>query len=329
MSLRREAIEELPPETTGALTFHLPLELAALELAGADPALIEQRIARRLTEAYATGLVDPPLYRWAVEHYRPLGQALVSDDPAERVAAFGAVSTLGDGLAGAAFHGLIRLGYGLWRRNGAEVARGLAYLRTRRQVLICATVMPAMVSAPPPPLPPADQLDGVTVFDLMNLAAGSEDRAALLPPGEGPLNLQRLAGAAMALVERNPSSFVSVHTVTGLHGLCELHHAVVGPMERSAALADTLLADWWNAYAVALGAATVVMGRFAAEEVPAGAPRHENVEALLADAVSSGETHNVKLVLALRRLEQFGVLDDADVRRLGAVKLTASTRASR
>ncbi len=323
MSLRREAIEELPPETTGALTFHLPMEVAALELAGADPALIEQRIALRLAEAYATGLVDPPLYRWAVEHYGPIGQALLSDDPAERVAAFGGINTLGDGLAGAAFHGLIRLGYGLWRRDHAEVARGLAYLRTRRQVLICGAVTPTMVSAPPP-LPPADQLDGVTVFDLMNLAAGSEDPAALVPPGEGPLNLQRLAGAATALVERNPSSFVAVHTVTGLHGLCELHHAVAGPVDRTSPLADTLLAGWWHAYAVALGAATVVMGRFAAEEVPAAVHVHDDAEALLADAVSSGETHNVKLVLALRRLEQFGVLDEADVRRLGAVKLAAS-----
>ena len=135
MPLELDDIEDLPPELTGALTFHLPLELAALELAGADPAVLQARTERRLAEAFRAGLVDPPLYRWAVDHYRPVADRLLATDPDVRRAALADIESLADGLAGAAFHGLIRLGYGLWRRRPGEVARGLAYLRSRRQVL--------------------------------------------------------------------------------------------------------------------------------------------------------------------------------------------------
>ena len=117
------------------LTFHLPLEVAALELAGASAEVVAARVAQRLADAYAEGLVDPPLYRWAVEHYRPVADQLLSPDRHERERGFAGIDALGPGLAGAGFHGLIRLGYGLWRRRPGEVARGLAYLRTRRQVL--------------------------------------------------------------------------------------------------------------------------------------------------------------------------------------------------
>jgi len=322
VSLPIEAIEELPPETTGALTFHLPLEVAALELAGAEPAVVAARIERRLVDAYAAGLVDPPLYRWAVQHYAPVAAGLLSDDAGTRLRAFASAASLGDGLAGAAFHGLIRLGYGLWRRREGEVARGLAYLRTRRQVLAGGPAVPGLPGVPP--LPPIGQLGGVTVFDLMNLAAGAEDRDALAPAGEGPLTMRRLAVAALALVGRNPSSFVSVHTVTGLHGLCELHHAVVGPGDPLATLETGPLGSWWHAYAVALGTASVIMYGFGPEGLPAPRAAVGDVDALVAAAVASGETHDVKLVLALRRLAEFGIISTAEVLATGAVKLAAT-----
>lgn len=329
VSLDLEAIEELPPELTGALTFHLPLEVAALQLAGAAEAVIAERVRRRLTEAYAAGLVDPPLYRWAVEHSRSAAEGLLHDDPARRRAAFDSVANLGDGLAGAAFHGLIRLGYGLWRRRPMEVARGLAYLRTRRQVLVGATAVAPAPSgdARPAPLPPADALEGLTVFDLMNIAAGCEDRAALRPWGDQPLTAHRLAAAALALAARNPSSFVAVHAVTGLHGLCELHAAVDG----AAALADpaapveaTPLGPWWVSYATALGTASAVMASYPPEAVPAAPPGLDGPAELLAAAVDSGETHDVKLVLALQRLSAYGVLDADDAHRVARTKLAAT-----
>lgn len=329
VSLDLEAIEELPPELTGALTFHLPLELAALELAGADPAVIAARTRRRLAEAYAEGLVDPPLYRWAVDHYRSAAEGLLHDDPQVRRAAFGAVRPLGDGLAGAAFHGLIRLGYGLWRRRAPEVARGLAYLRCRRQVLVAGDDRgqgDAVGDQPggPAPLPGADELDGLTVFDLMNIAAGCEDRAALRPWGQQPLTVHRLAAAALSLAARNPSSFVAVHTVTGLHGLSELHRCVDGLDDVHAPVSNGPLACWWDAYATALGTAHAVLASFPREGLPAGTARLDSSERMLAAAVASGETHDVKLVLALQRLASLGVVSVEDAMRVGMVKLAAT-----
>lgn len=326
VSLDLEAIEELPPELTGALTFHLPLEVAALELAGADPEVIAERVRRRLTEAYAEGLVDPPLYRWAVAHYRSAAEGLLHPDRAVRRAAFEAVEPLGDGLAGAAFHGLIRLGYGLWRRRQAEVARGLAYLRCRRQVLVGAPGRgrAGRSGAPVSPLPDAADLDGLTVFDLMNIAAGGEDRAALRPWGDQPLTVHRLAAAALSLAARNPSSFVAVHTVTGLHGLCELQRCVAGIEDVHAPLEPGPLGAWWEAYAVAAGTAHAVMASFPPEGLPASARPLDSAERLLAAGVASGETHDVKLILALQRLAELGAVSDEDALRVGLVKLAAT-----
>lgn len=328
MSLDVEAIEDLPPELTGALTFHLPLEVAALQLAGAAEEVIAERIARRMAEAYAAGLVDPPLYRWAVEHYRDAAAGLTSADPARRAAAFNDVLPLGDGLAGAAFHGLIRLGYGLWRNRADEVARGLAYLRTRRQVLVADHGAAGRRRAgTDEPLPSAEDLAGATVFDLMNLAAGIEDRGALLPHGDAPLTIDRLAAASLALVGRNPSSFVAVHTLTGLHGLCEVHLAVVGRPDGQAPVEQSALGPWWRSFAIGIGAASVVMAQYGPEALPAALAPTEDRDELLAAAVASGETHDVKLVLALCRLHDLGVVELDEVRRVGALKL-ASTECS-
>ena len=41
----------------------------------------------------------------------------------------------------------------------------------------------------------------------------------------------------------------------------------------------------------------------------------------MAAAIESGDTHSVKLAVAMRRLVGFGVLDEATMRELGALKL--------
>ncbi|MFN0028357.1 MAG: hypothetical protein ACKV2O_14430 [Acidimicrobiales bacterium] len=336
MTLTLEAIEDLPPETTGALTFHLPLELAALQLAGAPEAVINARIEARLTEAYAAGLVDPPFYRWAVNHYTPVAQQLLSPDPHARDAALVAIEPLAAGLAGAAFHGLIRLGYGLWRHRPAEVARGLAYLRCRRQVLGQPhwaarpgddpdPTRPPGHPGPPASLPPAEELAGSTVFDQMNLAAGTPEAGRLLR-GDLPLTVGRLLATSMALVQRNPGSFVAVHTLTGLHALCELHVVAEGPPALDQAVRDCRLRDWWASYGLALGAAGALVSLLVPEPIGQLEASPAQPDAVVAAAVASGETHNVKVAMALRRLWQFGLLEDHQVVQLARVKLAASAR---
>ena len=314
------SIVELPPETSGALTFHLPLEVFALEDAGATPEHIEERIAAGLADAYRAGLVDPPFYRWAAEQYRPVAAALLSPGRSEREAAFASVLPLGEGLVGAAFHGLIRTGYGALRRDPDEIARGLAYLRTRRQVLRGPSAPGSTPAAPASALPPPDVTDGTTVFDQLSLAAGAGGDDPLANPARPLPPAPELARRAADLLRHDAGSFVSVHAMTGLHGLAEVHHLVTGEPPGSG-LDATILGPWWRAWAIGLLACTAVVTNTPAVGRTEQAPAITDTPSLMAAAVASGDTHSVKLAVAMRRLAAFGVLDEATFWELGAIKL--------
>ncbi len=308
------SIVELPPELTGALTFHLPLEVYALQACGAGDDVIAERIAEGLDEAFRRGLVDPPFYRWAVEHYRSTAAALL--DPDRCVVAFRSVDALGDGLVGAAFHGVIRLGYGAMRGDADEITRGLAYLRTRRQVLAGRGTATDTES-----FPETEALEGTTVFDQLNLAAGAGGYDALTDPAAPLPHPRAFAARAAELIGRAPGSFVAIHALTGLHGLCEFHALVCGAPPGDE-LDATPLAGWWRAYAAGLRACTLVV-RSAPPNRPDCEVTHHTVDALVAAAVASGDTHSVKLVVSLRRLCEFGIVDESDVLALGNLKLAA------
>lgn len=312
------AIVELPPETSGALTFHLPLEVFALEAAGAEPALIEERISAGLGDAYRSGLVDPPLYRWAVEHYRPLAPALLSDRADERWAAFEQVRPLGDGLVGAAFHGVIRMGYAAMRGDVDELARGLAYLRTRRQVLQGPIGAGSALTS----MPTADDLDGSTVFDQLSLAAGAGGADALTDPDAPLPTATELAGRAAELLRHDASSFVAVHSMTGLHGLVEFHALIAGEPP-SSGLERTPLGSWWRAYAIGLRACGLIVSASPRLDAEACTPEPQDRPTLFAAAIESGDTHSVKLAVALLALADHGVIEESLALELGAVKLGA------
>ncbi len=314
------SILELPPEMSGALTFHLPLEVFALQDAGASDEVIDDRICHGLAEAYRSGLVDPPLYRWAVEHHRPVAAGLLSSSLAERVAAFRSVVSVGEGLVGAAFHGLIRTGYGALRRDADELARGLAYLRTRRQVLQgpAGPTDPATVGVAA--MPPPAVMDGTTVFDQLSMAAGAGGDDELTDTGRPLPAIAALAARAADLIRHDAGSFVSVHAMTGLHGLAEVHALVTG-----AAPADDLdasvLSSWWRAYAIGLRACSLVVSATPYVGRTDCAPVFTDTPTFMAAAIESGDTHSVKLAVAMRRLVGFGVLDEATTWELGALKL--------
>jgi hypothetical protein len=318
----RDAIFDLPPEMAGGLTFHLPMELVALEDAGAPAATVEQRTRERLVEAYSTGLVDPPLYRWAEAHYASTAAVLLATDATNRLEAFQSVHALGEGLAGAAFHGLIRLGYAAWKRDTAEMARGLAYLRTRRQVLASA----ADGSAPPATdeVPPTSASHGATVFDLLNIVAGTGRPGRALHE-ERSITAAALVHGATGLVRRNPSSFVAVHALTGFHALCEVHVLVCGD-QPDGNLKSTPMWSWWRSYAVAARACSIIVEA----EPPEGLAAYDNafgsvtsIDSLVAASVLSGETHDVKVAVALRRLVGLGLLDEDEAVATGVVRLAA------
>lgn len=325
-ALDDHAIAELPPELSGALTFHLPMELAALRDAGAPAAVLAARTEARLAEAFRTGLVDPPLYRWAVRRYETAARDLVSGDPARVAGALDDVAPLAAGLAGAAFHGLIRLGYGAWAGDAAEVARGLAYLRTRRQVLAAGDATCREASDPVLDLPPMDERDGVTVFDLLNVAAGAH---ACTDPAARAATPRALAAAATGAARRNPSSFVAVHAVTGLHALCELEVCVRGEVLGGARPAA--LEPWWDHLALAVRACSLVLESGPPEAVAAYDGAHgpvDGIDSLVRASVHSAETHDVKLAVALRRLVAFGLLDEQEACEVGLARLGAATLAA-
>jgi hypothetical protein len=318
----RDAIFDLPPEMAGGLTFHLPMELVALEDAGAPGVVVEQRTRERLVEAYGTGLVDPPLYRWAETHYGDTAISLLSPAVATRLTAFESVHALGDGLAGAAFHGLIRLGYAAWKRDAAEMARGLAYLRTRRQVLASAADAP--VSGSSDSLPPNEVSQGTTVFDLLNIVAGTGRPGQVLHE-QRSITAAALIRGATGMVRRNPSSFVAVHALTGFHALCEVHHLVSGESPASTLDASPLW-SWWRSYAVAARACSIIVEA----EPPEALAAYDNtfgsvtsIDSLVAASVQSGETHDVKVAVALRRLVHLGLLDDDEAVNTGLARLAA------
>lgn len=313
-------VVELPPETSGALTFHLPLEVFALQAAGAAPDVIDARISARLADAYHDGLVDPPLYRWAVDHYRPFATRLLDAAPAARADAIRSILPLGDGLVGAAFHGMIRLGYGAMRRDAEEIARGLAYLRTRRQVLHGPGAQAGTDQLPSVAMPSPAELEGSTVFDQLSLAAGAGGHDELTDPARPLFPAAALAARAAELIRHDAGSFVSVHSMTGLHGLAEFHTLVIGSPP-GADLDGTVLAPWWRAYSIGLQACTIVVSATTVVGRTECAPVFTDTEALVAAAVASGDTHSVKLVVAMRRLAEFGVLDEPTMWELGAIKL--------
>ncbi len=309
----------------GGLTFHLPMELVALRDAGATDDVILARRSERLAEAYAEGLVDPPLYRWAVGRYTSTARALLSQDPDRATVAVADIEPLADGLAGAAFHGLIRLGYGAWQRDAGEIARGLGYMRTRRQVLATPVTSErgdsnqhGAVDLPPP----AERV-GATVFDLLNLAAGTIESST---PDDVPVGRARSLGlAAAALVRRNPSSFVAVHALTGFHALCELHLLVAGDAP-NADTAQAPSASWWTSYSTALRACKLLVE----SEPPEALAGYDNslgvvnsIDDLVAAAVKSNETHDVKLSVSLRRLVRFGIFAEDEACAIGIARLAA------
>lgn len=312
-------VRGLPPEHRERLTFHLPLEVQALEVAGADRDVITERVERRLPPAFSSSLVDPPMFRWAERHYGGIGEGLLARGTDDRRRAFEQILALGPGLAGGAFHPLIRFGYGALRHDAHEITRGLAYLRVRRQVLFARPVRAADSAELGMPTP--EELDGTSVFDQLDLVAGEQ---ALLGDAPEPLPaVAALAATATGLVLRDPSSFIAVHTVTGLHGLVEVDQLVTGRDDLAGVPCDPLLSSWWRAMADAITACAVIVNRAAASPTrPHELPG--DLDALVARAIGSTEVHDLKISVSLRRLAELGVVTSARAREVGAAKLAAT-----
>ncbi|MDH4077527.1 MAG: hypothetical protein OEW29_16475, partial [Acidimicrobiia bacterium] len=178
---------------------------------------------------------------------------------------------------------------------------------------------PGMPTPPGRPRRP-EATEGTTVFDQLSMAAGAggddplTDTSRTLPPTPG------LVARAADLLRHDAGSFVSVHAMTGLHGLAEIHHLVTGELPAHG-LDETILGPWWRAWAIGLVACTAVVTATPAVGRTERAPAFTDTPALMAAAVASGDTHSVKLAVAMRRLVAFGLLDETTLWELGSIKL--------
>ena len=126
-----QSIANRNPTFGNGLTNHAPMLAIALDRLGADDALIERKtileahraeVCAARSECFneteiSQHLGDPSAYAGYLNTFRN-GQ--LSPSPAQ-------ISAL-DGLAGDAFHGLIRLAYGVESKSPTETAAGWAYL---------------------------------------------------------------------------------------------------------------------------------------------------------------------------------------------------------
>ena len=188
-----------------------------------------------------------------------------------RCAAFSEVVPLGEGLAGAAFHGLIRLGYGVGSETRARspggwrtCARGVRCWRHRARR--GAGTRPGVAEA----MPEASDRAGVTVFDLLNLVAGTG------VPGRSV----GVSGPANPVVRDAPNRWTRPLSLRRLSRRAEIRRPsspsmrspgctrwsrstrLVGGAPPSVGLgSNRVLVSWWTAMAVAVRACSVLMAQ--------------------------------------------------------------------
>lgn len=313
----------LPPETRAPLTSHLPMALHALHDLGAD----ETRLAaffdtygRRFEGRRAAPLpaTSPDWRDWrslreGPEPYPRLQAAFASALAREgRDAVLGAaLPGLLEGVAAAAFHGVIRSAHAVEAGHNRELAAALAYWAWRWQPL-----------SPPPDGAPLDfddwaarwqaaargwTTEGPLIAQRMAAAARSRpylELAGRLAPAPGLL--PRLAGLAL---ERHAATgnFTVLHMVTGLRAL-----AVLAPWFDFAAAAPGPVA----AYAAAWLAARMAPADLAPQDP---LPWNE----LVARACAQDDDHVIKLVHACRWWARAG-LDDTACRRAATRAVAAA-----
>ena len=290
------------------LASHLTMALCALKRLGASDerlAAFATTYASRLGaappaapwpagEAWRSRLGDPaawPAYRDLFWHW------LLTEDAVPVLAQ--SLPTLMQGCAGAAFHGLIRVGYAVQSGHGRELADALAYWACRW--------LPLGPASPAPPAGPvADPLAVLKGLCMPRPAGGLiavRMHAAALNPGfaqaVAPLRLDegtlpRLARTA-ARVYAASGNFTALHLVTSAHALRVLWPLMTPPGAEPAPAAQAALAHYWHAYAAGWVASGAVLGR-ATPPLPWAE--------LVAAALGSDDDHLIKLVDACREEQQ-------------------------
>lgn len=322
------------PEYGRTLSSHLPMALQALHALGAPASRLSAFFERHARALQPRAPAAAPAHPADWTALRGRHGDLPADAAFESLAAMfaaqiglhgpdavlaAAVPRLVDGVAGAAFHGLLRTAHAVAARHEGELALGLAYWAARWTPLHPAagdggTLSPADWLAALRALPaPAEGGDAFLITDRMRAWAATPGFRAVAPALRlDARTLDTLAATAAALYAAS-RDFTVLHMVT-------------------AAQAMRTLQPWWGDEARALrqfsiAAAAALRASGAAAVLPTEA-RHAAPPpwpAIVAAAVADDDEHVVKLVEACRRHE--AATGDAVFRAAAAAAVPAAARA--
>lgn len=210
---------ELPPEYREGLSNHLPMALQALHAMGAEAPRMQAFSAHYRRHFDGPVPAVAPAY---AELFAYFEQALTQDG--EALVLRRELPGLLQGLAAAAFHGVIRTAHGFEAGHRRELAAGLAYWAWRSQPLGAAPAAPPLLAFDDWAQHLREQASGwSSTAPLISIRMAEATRAPVYRALAGALEpthdlLQRLAGLALEtyLASRN---FTVLHMITGLRAL--------------------------------------------------------------------------------------------------------------
>lgn len=300
-----DATAHCGPEDDAGLANHLPMVLQALDALGADAARLRRQLAVDLPRFSRPMSPLPPcrLQDWTARRGETAADAALAAHFAAELSDRGAAAVLRevlpalfDGVATAAFHGLIRTAHAVQAGHPPELSRALAHWASRWRAL------PRPEAAAPLAL--GDWLAALDAADGQPRPTGRLIIERITTVVKGPAyavlagrlhadghTLDRLSLRA-AHAYRRDGDFTRLHLVTSARAL-----RVLSPWLSSPAAAVGRYAD---AFAAAWLASGGPVAQAASPGEPGEGAAPDPWPALVAQALASDDDHVIKLVHACR-----------------------------
>lgn len=298
--------------TTRGLSNHLPMALLALHRLGATDERLESFASAYRRRLRIVGDTEPigSFDAWLASRGRTGSYAAARAYFGARIDADGADATLRahlpqlvDGLGGAAFHGVIRLAYGIESGCDARIAAGLAYLGEVHMPLGPRGLGPTVTDDPIEALAVVASRSELVGGEPMGRIADEMNAVARHGAFDGVIDLlsitsetpAKLTAAATALYAAT-DDFTALHAVTASHAI----HVVGAYVEDT----EAMCAFWFQAMAAAY--ATIGAPRLtnATDAVANRLDAPATWAAIAAAAVGSDDEHVIKLAYSAAALDQ-------------------------
>lgn len=292
---------------------HLPMTVTALRALGADEARVEafaKTYAKRLKRKkvgkttidpllLSARIGDPTVYPAALNHFT---SSIEEDGRADTLARY--LPELTESVGAAAFHGVIRLAYGLVADEDAEIAAGLAYWWSRAETVRFARSIGAANDNAQTTLEDVAEafrkqrkklvLDQPTISERI-AAVVAEPRigSVLTRAAAADVDFDQIAATALRIYLAS-GDFTAIHCVTGVHAARVVCDNVV---MNDAAMRKPLWSGICAAYA-SIGAPTL--------EPLTPAPTGLLTWGVISSAAqSSDDEHHIKFVYSAQEESRF------------------------